>query len=321
MPDQEPNPTYQLLGKRLGTYRGTHPACWLRVFAGSTFLGVWYGLSVGLLTGLALGTALLVGMIAVLWTNFRMTWPRMLELHQNGLEYTSWVRRRRIYWHQVCEVYRYPLHPLLFFTGASQSPWAYRLVCRDGSQLLLHHFEGLGDLGERIEDQLSRRQLPMALSAYNTGYTLRFGRHLALNTEGIHVRRRFVAWHEIAEISLGMDDEFQITFRPKGERPLRISCRRIANLKVLDGVLQSIRTGDADDLRETDIAHRRTDFADTHSSRGHALSYPEASGDESIEFLPPDGELDEIEAWENGHISLDELREIGRRQRRPRHPR
>jgi len=321
MPDQEPNPTYQLLGKRLGTYRGVRPARWLRAFVGSTFLGVWCGLSVGLLSGLGLWTALVVGVTAVLWTNFRVTWPRLLELHQNGLEYFSWVRRRRVYWHQVCEVYRYPLHPLLFATLASPSPWAYRLVCRDGSQLLLHHFEGLTDLGERIEDQLARRQLPMAMSAYSTGYTLRFGRHLALNTEGIHVRRRFIAWHEIAEISLGLDDEFLVSFRQKSERPLRIPCRRIANLKVLDGILQSIRTGEAEDLRETDIAHRRSDFAESQAARGPLQDDGDPQGEEAIEFLPPDGELDEIEAWENGHISLEELREIGRRQRRPRHPR
>lgn len=292
MAEYEPKMTSRLLGKRLASYHGVAPSPLKIVIFSSLALLVWLQLASPWLNDVWLGLLGLIGLAFLFGGCVWLYQPRRIELHQHGLEYVMWGRPRRLYWNQLSEIYQQRLYRASMARDDSQD-WLFLLVCRDGSRMRLHHLEGMRDLGRRIEQQFSTRHLPMVISAFCTGYTIRFGRRLAINTDGLHDRRRFVAWHEISEIALGINDELRITCFNDEHPVIRIPCRQIANLRILDGLLEAMRTGHLEPRTKPEPHARQVE------SQEHSVHFAPV-GDEANETTGEDWEAEEADDRDSG---------------------
>ncbi len=246
------------LGKRVATYRSLPPT--------PLTLGAWFGVSlwVVLQTGYLIwgvrslwsATVLMLPMaVGVAWV---LRVPRRVDLYQNGLDYRVGRRHRYLFWNQIYEVYQTPLYALHRSCDAPQFPdaWMYRLVRRDGSTLRLYRLESIRTLGQRIQDQVTRRHLPLALDAFHAGYSIRFGRHLAVSLDGLRIGRHRLTWHGIAEISIDETRELRVTLRDQPDTSYQLAIRRVPNLALLDGILRASQgTSEIDPL---DIAPQRS---------------------------------------------------------------
>lgn len=291
MSENEPK-IARLLGKRLATYHGIAPPPLKVIGFTAVALLVWFQLASPWLNDVWLGLVSLAGMILSAIVCGWLYHPRRVELYQHGLEYSSWGRTRRLYWNQLSEIYQQRLYRVSMARDDSYD-WLFHLVSRDGSRLRLHHMEGIRDLGRRIEQQFASRHLPMVVSAFCTGYTIRFGRRLTINTDGLHDRRRFVAWQNISEIALGINDELRITCFDDDQPAFRIPCRQIANLRILDGLLEAVRTGHLEQRSKPEVSHRQTEVSD----HGAHLA---PVGDEVNEAHGEDWEAEEADDRDSG---------------------
>jgi hypothetical protein len=237
-------------------------------------MGVWLGLSLGLVLQAAssiLGPQSLWGVaclaIPVLAT---IAWnrqiPRRVDLYQNGIDYRIGRRHHYVFWSQVVEIYQTPLYALHRPhrpTGAPDS-WMYRLVRRDGRSVRLYNLESIRSLGLRVQQQVLRRHLPVALDAFHSGYTIRFGRRLAISLDGIRLSGKSLSWYEITEITIDEADDFQVTERRRPPARRRLAIRHVPNLLLLDQILlASQRAVGADPL---DIAPHRGAIFDEPST-------------------------------------------------------
>jgi hypothetical protein len=313
MTEHERDPS-KLLGRRVATYAGDRPSRW-RIAAWSMLILLTTVQGAASCFGREVvwsaATVVLAAILAAVWY---LNIPRRVDLFQNGLQ-VQWGRRsRRVYWNQVSEVYQAYLEPLGFLRPERAATWQYRLISRDGTTLRLAWLEDIRDLGQRIEQQVVDRHLPMALDAYRTGYTLRFGRQLAVNSEGIHIRYRFIPWHDVAAISMVYHDHLTVT-RVGDPRPsVRLSCVHIANLRILDSVLQAVRAGDAREIIDQEHRPQATGLHDA------LVSYASGPVEDRQQLLLQGFDGDDLDDLDAGQISLEELLRRGPRHR-PRHPR
>ena len=116
-------------------------------------------------------------------------------------------------------------------------------------------------LGQRMQEQIARRQLPVALEAFRAGYSVRFGRRLTISLDGIRIGRARLSWHEVAEISIDETREILITERARPDSPRRLTIRHVPNLLLLDGVLRTSQETTHPDSAEVD-RRRGTIFDD-----------------------------------------------------------
>jgi hypothetical protein len=259
----------------------------------------------------------LLGLLVLAFAFACRSWrcrPRRLDLYQHGIDYCVAGRHRHVLWHQIAEIYQLPLQlphgQERSHTGSSS--WMYRLVCRDGRVLRLYNLEGIRSLALRIQKQVARRQVPLALDAFRTGYAVRFGRWLAVSLDGIHVGRRFVPWHDISEITLDESRDFEVMRLGNGAPALRIPTARVANLFVLDEVLQAARGQSQVADEELDIAQLRDVFReDARSIIAGESDGPDPLVSEGWSSSPGDEGTDDAR-WP------DLMRALSHRPRQPR---
>ncbi len=301
-----------LLGKRVASYRSLPPAPWL--------VGTWilllalltWELAADRLADRPRAAIALVTAVASLGLACWLQRPRVLELYQHGFTLRVGDRERHVLWHQVYEIYQTPHDALAVAWPAEPTSrgWLYCVVRRDGRQLRIHSFEAIRDLGMRMQLQVARRQLPIALDAFQAGHPVRFGRQFTISREGIRVRRRFIPWRQIAEISI--DEASEICVIPIGSRPIgiRIASSRVPNLRVLDEILRVTQRALADELER-----ERGGLSSLEPDR-HFVSRDSISDPWFKEGLDGDDQAD----WRSGSPSRDE-RLFDEAHHRPRRPR
>jgi hypothetical protein len=251
------------LGNRVATYRSLPPS--------PVTVGVWTGIA--LLAALqmaylaggiqllgAVGGALAAVMVWVIWA---INVPRRVDLYQNGIDFRVGRRHRYLFWNQIYEVYQTPLYRanrLARRQGDRPDLWMYRLVRRDGRSLRLTHLQSIRGLGRRIQEQVVRRHLPIALDAFRAGYCIRFGRHLSVSLEGIRLYHRLIEWHEIGQISIDEASQVKVTRRQPGKPAAHVAIQRVPNLLLLDGILRARQA--AANMDSLDIASQRGAFSE-----------------------------------------------------------
>ena len=94
-------------------------------------------------------------------------------------------------------------------------------------------------LGELIEDQMVRQQLPHALESYQRGTVVSFG-HFSIHPQGLSDGRKVLTWNEIAEIQVS-PAAVQITKKPAGLVWFTLNASAIPNMALLVAVLNTIR--------------------------------------------------------------------------------
>jgi hypothetical protein len=197
------------------------------------------------------------------WLIWAIKVPRRVDLYQNGLDYRVGRRHRYLFWNQIHEIYQMPLYRVNRRERPEDNDhdlWMYRLVRRDGRSLRLSHLHSIRGLGQRIQEQVVRRHLPIALDALRAGYSIRFGRHLTVSLEGIRLQQTLIEWHEISQISIDEASEVRITRRRRGVSPAHVAIERVPNLLLLDGVLRARQA--VTEVDPLDFAPQRGAFSD-----------------------------------------------------------
>ncbi|MDG2382675.1 MAG: hypothetical protein P8N76_13480 [Pirellulaceae bacterium] len=171
--------------------------------------------------------------------------PRKVDLHQQGLLITTGGHSNFFVWNQMRELYQAPVYgwhwlPFSKLTSAEPTHWTYRIVSRNGHRLRLDRYEGIRGLGRRIEDELSKRLLPLIKDSYDAGYMVRFGRRLVISSEGIQIGVRHLSWHQVADISIDEKNYVKIAELNRNIGWIRIPVGQVANLKVLVTLIDTI---------------------------------------------------------------------------------
>ena len=175
---------------------------------------------------------------------------RKVDLHQKGLLITDGSQSNFFAWNQMRELYQPPVYswgsyvrgwlPFSKLEPAEPISWTYRIVCRNGQIIRLHHYEGIRGLGRRIEDELFKRLMPLIKDSYDAGYMVRFGRRLVMGSEGIQSGARYLGWNQVADISIDEKSEVKIAELNQNVSWIRIPIRQVANLKILITLLDTI---------------------------------------------------------------------------------
>lgn len=98
-------------------------------------------------------------------------------------------------WYQVTRHYRNGI-----YTGTTHR---YRVRRKDGYQIVLNdRFTNVGQLGDTINNQVTKVLLPQVIAAYNAGQTITFG-PLSVNRQGLlNVLGNLLPWSEITGIDI-----------------------------------------------------------------------------------------------------------------------
>ncbi|HEY1352557.1 MAG TPA: DUF6585 family protein [Ktedonobacteraceae bacterium] len=98
-------------------------------------------------------------------------------------------------WYQVTRHYYNGV-----YTGTTHR---YRVRRRDGHEVVLNNrFTQVGQLGESINNQVTKTLLPQVVAAYNAGQTITFG-PLSVNRQGLtNILGKLLPWSEITGIDI-----------------------------------------------------------------------------------------------------------------------
>lgn len=81
----------------------------------------------------------------------------------------------------------------------------YTLQSDDGRKITFNYndqaMQNMQQLNDTIQSEITTRQLPKAIAAYNAGNTVNFGR-LALSKDGLSNGKETISWSEVEEVKL-----------------------------------------------------------------------------------------------------------------------
>jgi hypothetical protein len=104
----------------------------------------------------------------------------------------------------------------------------------------LSEYAGLGDL---LEEQMLKFQLPNALETYRSGGTIGFGRFV-VRRQGLSDGARELAWAEVDRVQISVP-AIQITKKPASMVWFNLSAANTPNMAMLAAVLNTIQGGNA----------------------------------------------------------------------------
>jgi hypothetical protein len=191
----------------------------------------------------------------------------------------------------------------------------YRIVKRDGRTVYLARFESLGDLGQRIQQQIADRQLPNAIDAFRAGYLVRFGRRMALSQDGIHLRGRLYRWSEVTEIRMDETSDLQIYVQGRARAAAKIAIGRVPNLVLLDQLLR-VSQEMPDQLEEDELGLLRSAFFESPPPASASTFFEDGSGNVLLDGY----DWQDLDGVDRGELTIDDLLQRGARHR-PRQPR
>ncbi|MCK5923651.1 MAG: hypothetical protein KAG66_22145, partial [Methylococcales bacterium] len=74
----------------------------------------------------------------------------------------------------------------------------FTIKTKEGTDIRLGNlFEGIVEIGETVQDEVTRRLLPDILARYKMGEAIQYTSTITLNKEGIQVRNKAVDWGDI----------------------------------------------------------------------------------------------------------------------------
>jgi hypothetical protein len=96
-------------------------------------------------------------------------------------------------WQRIVRYYRNGV-----YTGTS---YKYTVQRSDGAQIVMTElFRNVGQVGDRLQREVTNRLAPQALAAANAGQTLPFG-PFNLNRQGLATPKGSLAWGEVQQVT------------------------------------------------------------------------------------------------------------------------
>jgi hypothetical protein len=244
-----------------------------------------------------------------------------LDLYQGGLALRSRWHSRWIAWSELTEVYQIPLqvgwHRRSVPRGEADSRvvWRFRLVDRHRRTVSLFGWQDLQRVGERIQQEVTRRAWPRIEQDYRRGQRIRFGRRLAVSREGVHLGVDLLNWRCIAQAKVDPVDGLHIVPIHVCRPAWHVPAHRIANLPLLSSLLEFARPTASP---PQDGSERLPEAINDRDEAAH-LSGTVADTDVS-QLLLEGFDWEDIGALLRGECSVEELQARGP-VRRPRYPR
>ncbi|HEU5229642.1 MAG TPA: DUF6585 family protein [Ktedonobacteraceae bacterium] len=160
--------------------------------------------------------------------------PTRVFLCSKGL--LIYVRRKKepVPWGLIMGIWKAPVS-----NQTSNASYAYTIRRVDGKTFAVNAELSNGALlGERLEDEVTRRLLPRAIATYKTGTPLYFG-DIAVMAQGISARRgaKLLSWDEVEHITL---EDATMSIHSKGNswdwETMNIS--DVPNVSVFKGIVE-----------------------------------------------------------------------------------
>lgn len=192
-----------------------------------------------IMIGAALGlfTLLLTALLGALYYDHK---TRRVDVYADGFVYTGWRKSLTFCWDDVSQVYTSPVYTGNMTRGYRSSRvanWIYTVHRNDGAKAKVGGLEGMRELGQIIQTEVTNRLLPPAIEAYRAGDEVAFGPRLGLSQQGVRVGEKLLPWADVAEVQLGQDN--RVTILQQGKRlPWKsIGSHRVGNPWVLKALL------------------------------------------------------------------------------------
>jgi hypothetical protein len=207
-------------------------------------------LSIGLLLGrakggaplgAAIGLAVVLAIIAGLWLllrGWRNRRKRKVLLCPNGLALLEPGRTRVIPWEAITGTYHHSLKWYVMGVIPGHESYDFRLECADGTKVTIsEQYKNVKELAAMAQQEITRRQLPMALRAIQRGEAVAFG-SLHVSKEGLDYRGETLPWEEVEALGL---ENGQFVARKLGQRSYWYAAptTNIPNLELLLQVLNT----------------------------------------------------------------------------------
>ncbi len=185
------------LGPVLSEHRGS-PLLYLLFGVPGLALGIYalmQGVKAGAVEYTSTGALILVAAIATL-VRGKLIAARKLIRHQGGLVLADQWRTHTVPWAELASIRQ---HIVKHYhngipTGTTRT---YYLITTGGVRFTLdNHFKKVENLGDDIQLQVTRVQLPLILQQFKQGETVKFG-GLEYDRTGISYGRTKVAWAEL----------------------------------------------------------------------------------------------------------------------------
>ncbi|MCP5097813.1 MAG: hypothetical protein GY943_19880 [Chloroflexi bacterium] len=163
-----------------------------------------------------------------------------LYAFQDGLVYVHNGRIDTLRWDEVNEVYL----TTLYNRNARRTHYDYKLCGIDGSVVKFNYYDhvvnGMKQLSDTIQQEVTERQLPKTAVAYYAGQSIPFG-SLSVSKEGISKGSKMLLWAEVEDVQM---DRGYISIRKRNKRTnwADIPVGKIPNVMTLMTLVNQVRS-------------------------------------------------------------------------------
>lgn len=198
--DQVPAEVFQQanvynLGPLVRAFKSTSLAAALGIFIGGVVLDIAVLVALLVFTDRLFIYLLIVPILLIIYlVNAIRSNSHKAYLYQDGFIYTNGSQINTVRWDQVEAVWQKAV------SYSWSTRYTYTIKRPDGAQVVVSsHVKNVKELGEVILSEVTKRHLPLAQQAYNSGAPVPFGA-LYLSLQGIGFKDKLLPWQEVKDV-------------------------------------------------------------------------------------------------------------------------